>query len=298
MFLNLNKIRPTELQRFLLFIEDNFKDIQEIRNCMERLSIEAGEISFRMFEKQFTLARRSKLPDLYNQNLHIVRIRRVRLTPSGFLFDYKQPEMTNRLIRNYIGHADNFLRLTVEDDCSERLVGNKEFLTKHFIRRMINEVTLNGRRFEFLGWSPSQLRKFSMWYIHQSKPLNLQKDQVLNFLGIFDRDATINYRLMNEDGRSEERDFTIKKLTNPAKKAARVGQCFSASKLFRLNKVNVFWGNDLKDANGKMFSDGIGMISADLALAIEEQLDLSDVCALQVRYQGAKGLLMVDRTLK
>lgn len=46
-----------------------------------------------------------------------------------------------------------------------------------------------------------------------------------------------------------------------------------------------------------MYSDGIGRISLDLIKQIELEKNSNDLCAIQVRYKGAKGILAVDPRL-
>lgn len=79
----------------------------------------------------------------------------------------------------------------------------------------MNEITILDRSYLPLGWSPSQLRSFSLWYIHEIKGRNktdtnemlpeLRRWRVLQFLGDFQN------------------------ISNHAKKAARIGQSFSSS---------------------------------------------------------------------
>lgn len=85
---------------------------------------------------------------------------------------------------------------------------------------MIAGFKVVNRSFIPLGWSPSQLRGFSLWYINQYKRGQeiLQRSQVLNFLGEFGE------------------------ISPPAKMAARIGQAFSSSwyvKIKGFEKVNV-----------------------------------------------------------
>lgn len=77
----------------------------------------------------------------------------------------------------------------------------------------MKEIIIFGRAYDPLGWSPSQLRSFSLWYFHrvggrnyEKKPLDkLERREILQFLGEFNN------------------------IDNPAKKAARIGQSFSSS---------------------------------------------------------------------
>jgi RNA-dependent RNA polymerase len=46
-----------------------------------------------------------------------------------------------------------------------------------------------------------------------------------------------------------------------------------------------------------MYTDGIGKLSADLLERISLKLQIKDLSVLQIRYKGAKGILVVDHTL-
>lgn len=107
----------------------------------------------------------------------------------------------------------------------------------------MSKIKLLGREYIPLGWSPSQLRSFSLWYFHEIEDRKtvkrLKRDYILNFLGNFDA------------------------IENPAKKAARIGQSFSASWTYDASKIVCEDIPDV-DSQGYLFTDGIGKISAHL----------------------------------
>ena len=51
-------------------------------------------------------------------------------------------------------------------------------------------MNILGRKYIPLGWSPSQLRAYSLWYINESNKTasgnRITRELVLNFLGNFD----------------------------------------------------------------------------------------------------------------
>ena len=104
----------------------------------------------------------------------------------------------------------------------------------------------------------------------------MSREQVLSFLGSFD------------------------KIENPAKKAARIGQAFSASWTY-LCKEGEIKEKTIKDeisSKGYMFTDGIGKVSCDLMEKISLKLSIRDLSIIQIRYKGAKGLLVMDPHLQ
>ena len=46
-----------------------------------------------------------------------------------------------------------------------------------------------------------------------------------------------------------------------------------------------------------LYTDGVGMISENLISRIAIEQDIEDLCAIQVRYKGAKGMLAVSPLL-
>ena len=79
------------------------------------------------------------------------------------------------------------------------------------------QFTILNRKYIPLGWSPSQLRAYSLWYIHETNETaskkRLNREIVLSFLGNFSE------------------------IENPAKRAARIGQSFSASWTYDGSKI-------------------------------------------------------------
>uniref|UniRef100_A0A3Q7IMC2 RNA-dependent RNA polymerase n=1 Tax=Solanum lycopersicum TaxID=4081 RepID=A0A3Q7IMC2_SOLLC len=126
---------------------------------------------------------------------------------------------------------------------------------------------LCGRRYTFLAFSANQLRDRSAWFFAENPIISVPS--IINWMGRFSN-------------------------KNVAKYAARMGQCFSstyATVEILPSEVN----SKLPDIerNGYIFSDGIGMISADLAIEVAEKLQLSvnPPCAYQIRYAGCKGVV-------
>ena len=91
------------------------------------------------------------------------------------------------------------------DDNGESLFA-VDYLTSSFIRQMLDDVTIFGKKYHPLGWSQSQLKKNSLWLLREKiAPSDITINQILNLLGQFDH------------------------IKNPALKAARIGQSFAGS---------------------------------------------------------------------
>lgn len=58
------------------------------------------------------------------------------------------------------------MRVTITDD-SDATLKNQKYITKAALKSMMSSISILGREYIPLGWSPSQLRSYSLWYIHE-----------------------------------------------------------------------------------------------------------------------------------
>ena len=130
-------------------------------------------------------------------------VRRCILTPSGPVYNIKEPEMSNRLLREFSRESEFMMRASFLDDNLD-YARNMRFITDKLFRRYLDCVQIFDMKYIVLGWSASQLRASSCWLYAETPDLRT-KDHIIRDLGNFD------------------------KITIPAKKAARIGQSFSQS---------------------------------------------------------------------
>ena len=81
---------------------------------------------------------------------------------------------------------------------------------------------------------------------------------------------------------------------NVAKCAARMGQCFSSTyATVEVPLTGVKFNLPDIERNNHNFSDGIGIITRDLATEVAEKLklDIDPPSAYQIRYAGCKGVV-------
>ncbi|PIN21599.1 RNA-directed RNA polymerase QDE-1 [Handroanthus impetiginosus] len=217
----------------------------------------------------------------------IVEVRRLIITPAKAYCLPPEVELSNRVLRNYRNIADRFLRVTFMDEAMQTL--NKNVLT-YFVTPIVRDITSNsgpqrttmfkrvkdiltngfylcGRKYSFLAFSANQLRDRSAWFFAEDK--NIGVATIKSWMGKFTN-------------------------RNVAKCAARMGQCFSST-YATVEVPSTEVNSKLPDIerNDYVFSDGIGMISADLAMEVAEKLQLSTKppCAYQIRYAGYKGVV-------
>ncbi|XP_057777391.1 probable RNA-dependent RNA polymerase 1 [Salvia miltiorrhiza] len=219
----------------------------------------------------------------------LVYVHRVQVTPTRVYFAGPEVNMSNRVLRQFSAHIDNFLRVSFIDEEWDKMystdlspkvatgVGNgRTKLYERVLSTLRNGITIGEKRFQFLAFSSSQLRENSLWMF---APVDgLTADDIRRWMG----------------------DFSS--IRNVAKYAARLGQSFSSStetlkvaqyEVERIPDVEV-----VRDGTTYIFSDGIGKISSDFARRVATKCGIRDgvPSAFQIRYGGYKGVVAVDPT--
>ncbi|OQU76799.1 hypothetical protein SORBI_3010G213100, partial [Sorghum bicolor] len=222
---------------------------------------------------------------------NVFEVRRLIITPTRAYCMPPQVERSNRVTRHYRQVSDRFLRVTFVDEgmlplnshalslhvvpfVKDSMSSSSQQMTTVYrrVQTILTEgFTMCGRKYSFLAFSTSQLKQKSAWF--------------------FAEDGTTTVASMKE----WMGQFPIR---NPAKHAARMGLCFTSSYAtvtMQPCEVNEY----LEDVihNGYNFSDGIGIITQDLALEVAKRLPLTDIyapSAYQIRYAGFKGVVAVS----
>ncbi|GAB2284906.1 RNA dependent RNA polymerase [Dionaea muscipula] len=223
---------------------------------------------------------------------YVVEIRRLIITPTKAYCLPPEVELSNRVLRQYKHVADRFLRVTFMDEGMQtlnsnvlyfyaapivnvKLISKNSYPQRTLMYRRVNSILKNGfylcgRMYSFLAFSANQLRDRSAWFFAE---------------GNQDRDLTV------ASIRSWMGKFTNR---NIAKCAARMGQCFSSTyATVEVPSSEVDPGHPDIERNGYVFSDGIGIITRELAAEVASKLRLRDEapCAYQIRYAGYKGVV-------
>ena len=215
---------------------------------------------------------------------HINLVHRVVITPTGVYLEGPDPEPTNRVLRKYANHTDHFIRVILTDEdggsvrydprASQRVVYDARF------RALLDQrIMIAGRGFDFFGFANSALRAHSCWFM---APLAFSgtlfiASMVLKGLGDFE------------------------KIRIPAKCAARIGQNFTDTNDTIDLQPETVGELSLVKRNGYDFGDGVGTISKDILVKVWRVYGtrrLLKPTALQIRFQGAKGMVALDSRLK
>ncbi|RYQ94501.1 hypothetical protein Ahy_B08g089415 isoform B [Arachis hypogaea] len=240
----------------------------------------------RLKQVQEWLLRNPKLFQNSKQLDDVVEVRRLVITPTKAYCIPPEVELSNRVLRNYKELSDRFLRVTFMDEGMQTINANA---LNYYVAPIVKEITSNsfpqktliyrrvknileegfhlcGRKYSFLAFSSNQLRDRSAWFFANAS--NETCDTIRNWMGKF-------------------------KIHNIAKCAARMGQCFSST-YATVQVADAEVNYRLPDIvrNNYVFSDGIGIITTDLAGEVAEKLKLDSVpSAYQIRFAGFKGVV-------
>ena len=259
----------------------------------------------------------SELPDYCDMTYSVL------ITPTRQITLPPTPELSNRVIRHYSRRrseslSHRFVRVSfVEENLKPLYIAGfkQKFRENEVVEDKIREIVFGGLtipgiyNYEMLAFSSSQLREKSCWFIAQSAKRNFTVEIVQKWMG----------------------DFSKEKI--PAKYAARMGQCFSSSMIgvpkehitneniiaipdvvcltYPINRLNPTpkeddhsfrrRGDRRGDRNPPvkvrevLFSDGVGVISYEMALEVMVSLGL-ELCpsAFQIRFGGCKGVVTLE----
>lgn len=213
--------------------------------------------------------------------INCIELHSATVTATGIIFHTPVLEITNRVIRKYRQYGDRFLRVRFEDD--ERMGLRKLFAASsnkminifQRVKRTLQQgIVVADTTYEFLAWGNSQLRDHGVYFF--ASTAGITADLIRAEMGEFD-------------------DRVI------AKKAARMGQCFSTTRAVSLPLQQVDASQLEPDIirGGYNFSDGVGRISRLVAEIIHNRLKLQGDCSslFQFRMGGCKGVLAVDPKL-
>lgn len=222
--------------------------------------------------------------ELFNDNENSTRIFRVSISPMRITLHGPELETKNRILRKFDGKANFFFRVQLCDENGQDLLFNPtislDTVYSRFKSILRKGIAVAGRQYKFLGFSHSSLRAHSLWFsapfYHEGK---LQiPEHIIEQLG----------------------DFAP--IRSPARCAARIGQAFTETPYSVSLVDNGVQTSEIPDVerNGRVFSDGVGVLSPQAAEAIHDAIPESkgEPTCFQIRWAGAKGMLSLDTELE
>lgn len=221
-------------------------------------------------------------------------VQKVTITPTTMKLSGPDAEQSNRVLRRFSDNIDAFIRVTFADNDTYSYHYDREIDVPEFVKLTVGGplrrgITIAGRKFEFLAYSSSALKEHSVWFVTAF------------------RDA--NGKLHNAQSiRDELGDFKKEKYC-AARLGARIAQAFSATDPSVEVEEILHLGDIPEDSSGpQCMTDGIGTMSPQFANEVWKALEKNKrhkrrkikvaPSAYQVRFQGAKGMLSVDPTLR
>ncbi|PFH51174.1 hypothetical protein AMATHDRAFT_3305 [Amanita thiersii Skay4041] len=222
----------------------------------------------------------------------------VTFAPSRMLLEGPYTMQSNRIIREYRGYEENFVRVNFSEENKmsyrwERGLDVNLFLEDRVGRVLKEGFTLAGQEFEFLAYSNSALREHAVWFMkpfyHPDKGYVIPGNPKRLVNSAFIRDNIGDFRGTDL-------------LRYPSKYAARLGQAFtSTDPSVKLTREQFEEVDDL-GTEPYLHTDGVGTISKALSERIWLLLkppgsDKVEPSGYQIRFLGYKGMVSVDRQL-
>lgn len=285
---------PTLDNEFFNLLQSERSDVALINQALEKLGNSGWNTCYRPVEWLQDRLKMVEKSNRYRNAGHtplengLMYVNSVQVTPAKIYFAGPEVNVSNRVLRYYADHAENFIRVAFFDenfsplhstDLSRRTAhGVPQQHTKLYERilQVLREgIVIGDKKFEFLAFSSSQLRESSLWMFAPTDTLTAE--QIRKWMGNF---------------------WAIR---NVAKCASRMGQSFSSStETFDIqNEEFEYIPRDIEVfSNGKryVFSDGIGKISSDFAEQVARKCGCDNLVpsAFQIRFAGFKGMVAVD----
>ncbi|CAD6932173.1 unnamed protein product [Tilletia controversa] len=216
-----------------------------------------------------------------------VEVHAITVTPTAVYYEGPNVDPGNRIIRQYPGHEDNYIRVRFADESQTQVHFQSgidvraKILQGRFKNVLENGIAIAGRTFDFLAFSSSALREHSTWFVRSS----------------FVIDGKVITAQSIRDGVGD-----LKHIRCPPRWAARLGQSFTTTHTTLRVPVDCI-NENFKDVerNGHCFSDGVGTMSRDVVRDLTDspaESTKKGPVVFQIRLGGAKGVLALDPRLR
>ncbi|PCH37887.1 hypothetical protein WOLCODRAFT_65369 [Wolfiporia cocos MD-104 SS10] len=216
----------------------------------------------------------------------------VTFTPTRNILEGPYVTQSNRVIRDYAGFQQHFIRVDFRDEDRlqyrwAREVDGTSLLVDRVGGILKNGFELAGRHFEFLAYSQSALREHAVWFMN---PFN----------------HPIRGLVTAQKIRDSLGDFSGV-IKQPSKYGARMAQAFTATD--PSVSIQRHQWSEMEDMGDKpyIFTDGVGTISTQLGDMIwdalcEQRPYMRERTARMQSYQhtitGYKGMVVIDERLE
>ena len=265
---------------------DTYINYANISETLQRRKFESILSIYNNFKFDFKIEKypNEKRQDKNMNDFYIMK--HISITPYSIRIKKESFHQSSRFLRLYF-HNDNFIKVEFKDENDTQLYSNGQNsynssklsgLSKLYDKVFKEGFNLCGKKYIFFLNPTNCMRANSLWLLEENE-YNTKKD-------FYYRDLGLDSLILNKN-------IPFSKLLS------RLSQNFTSSYGFKnkLNKDGFKWEiiDDLKNKKGDLYNDGCGMISYELMKEICNDLNKGEFAsAMQIRYKGAKGVLVVN----
>lgn len=263
---------------------DKYIAYANISENLQRRKAENVCSLYKNFQKDFKLVKYSqkfsnsqKQPQ--NRNAFFI-LKHVQITPFQIIIKKENFHQSSRFLRLYYNN-DNFLKIEFKDENDTQLYTNTpttKTLSSLYSLIFKNGINLCGKKYVFFLNPTNSMRSNSLWMLEENES-KTHKEFYYRELGL--------YSLLTSSSLSF------------SKLLSRLSQNFTSTLAYDGHFISEIENDVVGAEKNYIFNDGCGMISLDLLKEICSNLNKGVYAsAIQVRYKGAKGVLVVNPTIE
>ncbi|KAG8189298.1 hypothetical protein JTE90_019058 [Oedothorax gibbosus] len=259
------------------------------------------------------------------QPKHLILIKRAVITPTHLFLLPPQPTLKSRALRDCDpGYS---LRLSIKDSNMDTLnfsikgsgpemaAKYRAFFDDYFRGTLLKGLQIGKRCYKYVGSSTSQMKGHGLWYYAKDEK-GLTADELRRQFGQLEKIKQVP-KYMARMGQTFSQsmghidvpqswtnvDVPDKDILGKQKKYMDISDVYQKKRKFLIEVTADKENNtesDAKEDDPYIISDGCGRISMELAEMVYKALDVEESrpSAMQIRYAGCKGMLVVDPTLE
>ena len=279
-----------------LITEKKFYDVYiqyaNISETLQRHKFETIISIYSNFKSDFKIEKypSEKRQDKNMNDFYIMK--HIAITPYSIKIKKESFHQSSRFLRLYF-HNDNFIKIEFKDENDTQLYCNGPNsysnlpdkitgMSKLYFKIFKEGFNLCGKKYKFFLNPTNCMRANSLWLLEENE---------------FKAKSDYYYKDLGLD------DLLMKKNIAFSKLLSRLSQNFTSSYGFK-NKLDKDGFtceiiDDIKNEKGDIYNDGCGMISVNLMKEICDKMNNGNFAsAIQIRYKGAKGVLIVNPNIE
>ena len=263
-----------------------------ISETLQRHKFESILSIFKNFKSDFKIEKypSEKRQDKNMNDFYIMK--HISITPYSIKIKKESFHQSSRFLRLYF-HNDNFIKVEFKDENDTQLYSNGQNsfsysqnnmtgMSKLYSKIFKEGFNLCGKKYKFFLNPTNCMRANSLWLLEEKE---------------FEEKSDFYYKDLGLDNLLMKNNIAFSKLL------ARLSQNFTSSYGFKNNLDKDGFSceiiDDIKNEKGDIYNDGCGMISYPLMKEICDKMNNGQFAsAMQIRYKGAKGVLVVNPNIK